>query len=144
MMGSGLPPQVLLNRWVKNARVANRALLVLGNVNEYVDTITRQPKVSTVPNNKSFDTVKEGCKWALMPAKLMFFEYVARQFEEFHIRYHTGMADGAPETQEGCDKARQADPLASATAKPTTSTARMTNKRVIIGRATDLSIKAAM
>ena len=30
-----------------------------------------------------------------------------------------------------------------ATAKPGTSTARMTNKRVIIGRATDLSIKAA-
>ena len=75
-----IPPQVLLaslgrefcpHRWVENARVANRTLLVPGNVTEYVDAITRQPKVYTVLNS---DTVKEGCKSALMPAKLMFFE----------------------------------------------------------------------
>ena len=45
-------------RWVENACVANRVLLVLGNVNEYVDTITRQAKVYTVPNNRSFNTIK--------------------------------------------------------------------------------------
>ena len=77
------------HRWVENARVANRALLVLGNVNAYVDTIIRQPKAYTVPSNKSFDTVKEGCKCALMVAKLMVFESVARQFEEFLVRYQT-------------------------------------------------------
>ena len=77
------------HRWVENARVANRALLVLGNVTEYVDTITRQPKLYTVPNNKSFDTVKEGCKCPLMPAKLMVFESVAHQFDEFLVRYQT-------------------------------------------------------
>ena len=44
------------------------------------------------------------------------------------------MADGATEAQ-GSDKPDKR--------RPTTSTARTTNKRVIIGRATDLSIKAA-
>ena len=40
-------------------------------------------------NNKSFDTVKEGSNCALIPVKLMVFESVARQFEEFFVRYQT-------------------------------------------------------
>ena len=50
------------------------------------------------------------------------------------------MADGASEAQEGYDTARQRQTCYEPTTKSTTST---TNKRVIIGRATDLSIKAA-
>ena len=51
------------------------------------DTITKYPKKYNVPNEKAFTTVKSGC--AVMPAHLMFFELVARQFDQFLVRYQT-------------------------------------------------------
>ena len=70
-------------------RVASRVLLVLGHVRKYVDTITKHPKKYNVPDGKAFMTVKSGCADSLMPARLMFFESVARQFDQFLVRYQT-------------------------------------------------------
>ena len=77
------------HRWVENASVANRAQLVLRHVQQYIDTIIREPKLYTVPSNKSFDIVKEGCQSVLMPAKLFFFESVASQSNRFLVLYQT-------------------------------------------------------
>lgn len=70
------PLQFCPHRWVENSAVASRALLVLENVKKYIKTISKYPRKYTVPNNKSFQTVKEGCDDPLMPVKLMFFESV--------------------------------------------------------------------
>ncbi|KAI0211438.1 hypothetical protein LSAT2_003733 [Lamellibrachia satsuma] len=76
-----------MHRWEENARVASHALLVLGHVRKYVDTIAKYPKKYNVPNGKAFTTVKPGCADSLMPARLMFFESVVRQFDQFLVRY---------------------------------------------------------
>ena len=83
------PMKFCVHRWIENARVASRALLVLGHVRKYVDTITKYPKKYNVPDGKAFTTVKSGCADSLMPARLMFFESVARQFDQFLVRYQT-------------------------------------------------------
>ena len=83
------PMKFCMHRWVENARVASRALLVLGHVRKYVDTITKYPKKYNVPGGKAFTTVKSGCADSLMHARLMFFESVARQFDQFLVRYQT-------------------------------------------------------
>ena len=69
--------------------MASRALLVLGHVRKYVDTITKHPKKYNVPDGKAFMTVKSGCADSLMSARLTFFESVARQFDQFLVRYQT-------------------------------------------------------
>ena len=40
-------------------------------------------------DSKSFSTVKAGCADRLMSARLMYFESMARQFDEFLVRYQT-------------------------------------------------------
>ena len=77
------------HHWVENTLVANRALLVLSHVQQYIDTIIREPKVYTVLSNKSFDIIKEGCQTVLRPAKLFFFESVVSQFNRFLVQYQT-------------------------------------------------------
>ena len=83
------PMKFCVHRWVENAQVTSRALLVLGHVRKYVDTITKHPKKYNVPDGKAFMTVKSDCADSLMSAHLMFFESVARQFDQFLVRYQT-------------------------------------------------------
>ena len=71
----------------RDARGASSAFLVLGHVRKYVDTITKYPNKYNVPDGKAFTTVKSGCADSLMPARLVFFESVARQFDQFLVRY---------------------------------------------------------
>ena len=83
------PMKFCLHRWVENARVAARALLMIAPLKKYIPTIIKHPKKYTVPDSKSFSTVKAGCADRLMPARLMYFESMARQFDEFLVRYQT-------------------------------------------------------
>ena len=68
------PLKFCLHRWVENATVAARALVILPHLKKYVDTIQQNPKTYAVPTSKSFTIVKSGCTDVLMPARLMFFE----------------------------------------------------------------------
>ena len=80
------PLKFCVHRWVENATVAARALIILPHLKKYVDTIQQNPKTYAVPTSKSFTIVKSGCTDVLMPAWLMFFESVAHQFESFLVR----------------------------------------------------------
>ena len=83
------PLKLCLHRWVANSSVAARALAMLPHLKKYVSVIDKNPKPYAVPNSKSFATVKLACSDALMPARLMFFESVACQFELFLVRYQS-------------------------------------------------------
>ena len=46
------PMKFCLHRWVENARVAARALLMIAPLKKYIDTITKHPKKYTVPDSE--------------------------------------------------------------------------------------------
>ena len=81
------PLKFCAHRWVENVNVANRALIVFDNVRKYVDTIEKQPKKYTVPKSKSYENVKEAVLDVLMPVKLTFFESVAKEYNEFLVKF---------------------------------------------------------
>ena len=83
------PLKFCLHRWVENSSVAARALVMLPHLKMYISVIEKNPKTYAVPTSKSFATVKLACRDAFMPARLMFFESVARQFEMFLVRYQS-------------------------------------------------------
>ena len=85
------PLKFCATRWVENAKVANRALTILDNLKKYVETILNKEssKKYTIPKTKSFDIIKDNLSDPLLPAKLLFFEMIANEYEEFLATFQT-------------------------------------------------------
>jgi len=82
-----LPLKFVQHRWLENVPVVERAIQILPNVNKYIKAV--EEKKLPHPGNKSFDTVKEHCKDALILTKLHFFKFIALKLQPFLISYQT-------------------------------------------------------
>ena len=64
---------------------------ILDNLKKYVETILNKEssKKYTIPKTKSFDIIKDILSDSLLPAKLLFFEIIANEYEEFLVTFQT-------------------------------------------------------
>lgn len=74
-------------RWVENVSVLERALELLPNMKAFVKAV--QKKTIPNPQTKTFDTVKEACADLLLPVKLHFPIFVAKQVDPFLAKYQS-------------------------------------------------------
>ena len=77
-------------RWVEDAPVAERMVIIFKDVKVLIEAIQTRP-VSQQPNknNKSFAILKNAVKDKLMVAKLEFFIYIAKDMSPFLTKYQS-------------------------------------------------------
>lgn len=76
------PLQFCSTRWVEDLMVVERALQLLPNIREYINSVLRKP-ASRIPKTVSFRAVRDGCLDNLLVCKLTFFAFVAQQLKPF-------------------------------------------------------------
>ena len=77
----------LLNRWVEDVDVAERALQMWPNIKKYVSSFRATPNKD--PQTASYAAIKEACENPLMVTQLGLFISVAKQLQPFLLTFQT-------------------------------------------------------
>ena len=106
-MEKDYPMQFVTHRWVENDVVAKKARVIWSKIIEVVSywqqlLKNKQPGLGKPGANTSYDNLCKAVKNCLVPVKLLFFEELAKKFNEFLVVFQTdkSMAPFLMETLE--------------------------------------------
>ena len=97
------------NRWVKNEKIAQKAVEIWPNIEWYIAYVLKETK-SEHPTSASFTTVQKATKDPLLVAKLQVFVYIAKVLKLFLLKYQTDapmMMFLGEDLQDTCQKLMQ-------------------------------------